>query len=59
MPEYSPVNSTRYSNVVDALRVFLTDPRIRDWLDDRDPKAVEQAIRALGYDPGRKVLKEE
>lgn len=31
----------------DALNVFLKDKKIRAWLDENDPKAVEQAERAL------------
>lgn len=34
-------------NVENALKVFLTDPKIRKFLDENDPKSVEQATKAL------------
>lgn len=46
------MNSTE--QLANALRVFLFDPATRAYLDANDPKAVEQAERALvaaGYDP--------
>jgi hypothetical protein len=33
--------------VTSALAVMVLDPTIRAWLKDHDPKALEQAIRAL------------
>lgn len=32
----------------DALAVFVLDPKIRAWLEENDPKALEQALAALG-----------
>jgi hypothetical protein len=33
--------------VTSALAVMVLDPKIREWLRLHDPKALEQAIRAL------------
>jgi hypothetical protein len=32
-----------------ALKVLVLDAKIRAWLEANDPKALEQAMRALGY----------
>lgn len=46
------------SAVTDALRVFLTDPKIRAWLDTNDPMSVEQAERALAIEAPAPVERE-
>jgi len=33
--------------VLNALKVLTWDPRIRAWLEENDPKALEQADTAL------------
>jgi hypothetical protein len=30
-----------------ALLVFVLDPKIRAWLEENDPKALEQALNAI------------
>lgn len=37
-------------DVENALAVFVTDPKIRDWLAANDPQALAQARRALGLE---------
>ena len=41
-----------------ALSVMLLTPKIRKFLDKNDPKAVEQAVKALGGDPAGKEVNE-
>lgn len=46
--------SVRYAEIQDALVLLMSDSVTRAALDRIDPKAVEQAIKALGCDPAHK-----
>ncbi len=50
-PGPHPEDGNREGDLAAALAVMLTDAGIRGYLDTHDPKAVKQAIRALGHDP--------
>jgi hypothetical protein len=45
-------DQSAYRAMENALLVFLKDPKIRKFLDENDPKAVEQAENALKIDKG-------
>ena len=45
-PEYDP-DLTKSSRVVEALAVIVLDPKIRAFLEENDPKALQQAVNAL------------
>jgi hypothetical protein len=47
-PTYWSHAQDRASRMEAALRVMVLDPKISSWLEANDPKALEQALNALG-----------